>query len=285
MEIILDYKDEITENVLDPQMKELSKDIFLKEIMKNSVKDDILRLIYKWFDKMKIDKDLIKSVILIGSSAGYNYSEVSDMDVSIETKLPTSQIQEIWKLLPNTNLMIEKHPVNYYLTNDTYHADDVKNADAAYNILEDKWVKKEDKEKENFPISYAYEIARFFIAGFDNRINEYEIDNKELEHLRKLDFKEISMSEKELNDRISQKEFEVMSDLDSIKIGHDLLKSFRSIPFDGKKTDTLLSIEVKSNNGSLNNIVYKLITDMFGYEEILKKYEDIRLKLKEKINS
>ncbi|MDR0675436.1 MAG: hypothetical protein LBF97_00140 [Elusimicrobiota bacterium] len=270
----------IQENILDPKQVDLSPDIFIpgKKIMKSKVKDYLIDTIFKWLKLQGYEKEIVKSMHLIGSSAGAHYLNTSDMDVSIETSIPIETIKKIWKLLPNGNkLPGTEHPINYYLTPDQK---DIKETTAAYNILDDKWA-KEEKDDEVFPIDYAYEVARFFISGFNARINEYEIDSKELEYLKEIKPKDIGKNEEEINILINQKQREILSDLDSINIGHQILKSFRKIPFEDKKTDTLLQIEIKQKSNTINNIVYKIITSKMGFEEIFEKYEDIRNKIME----
>jgi predicted nucleotidyltransferase len=275
----------IQENILDPTQSDLSSDIFIpnKKVMKTKVKYYIIDTIYKWIKLQGYEKEIIKSIHLIGSSASKNYTTTSDVDVSIETSIPAETTKKIWKLLPNgNNLPNTDHPINYYLTNNLL---DVEKSVAGYNILTDKWHHEQDEKEKVFPINYAYEISKFFTAGFNSRISEYELDNKELEYLKGIkNPQDIEMSENELKKRIELKQMEIYADLDAINMGHHLLKSFRKLPFEGKKTDTILQIEIKQNSNTLNNLVYKILTDKLGFEEIFKKYEDIREKYKKEMN-
>src|SRR5574344_429248 len=148
----------INEKILDPINETLCKEIFTDEVMKSKIKSAILDPIYKWLDKYKYPFEKhVKSIFLIGSSAGYQYTDTSDVDVSVETDIPPETIKKIWKELPNgNNLPDTKHPVNYYLTSDL---EDVEESDSAYDILKDTWKKKVDKEalKNKIPFSYVLE--------------------------------------------------------------------------------------------------------------------------------
>lgn len=273
----------INENILDPIHKELCSDIFLKEIMKGKVKSYILDTIYKWLQKMGYDeRKVVKSIYLIGSSSGYQYTDGSDMDVSIEVDIPNDTVKKIWSLLPNgNNLPNTKHPVNYYLT---INKDDVDRSKSAYDILNDTWLKRENKDDEKkqiIPMGYAMEVAKFFFIGAENRINEYERDAQELEWLKKLNPEEHEITQQEIDEKVVLKETELRSDLDAIHVAYNIIKSFRKEAFDKKETDLLLDIKINNPNNSINNVLYKLCENT-GLLDKLHYYEVERQKLIDK---
>ena len=54
-----------------------------------------------------------------------------------------------------------------------------------------------------------------------------------------------------------------------------MLKSFRWQAFQGNNpTDLIIDVKTKAN-GSINNLLYKMVEKM-GYFDKLKKYEDLR---------
>ena len=273
----------INENVLDPMNKELCSEIFIKEVMKSKVKGAILDVVYKWLQKMGYDeRKTVKSIYLIGSSSGYQYTDLSDIDVSIETDIPPEEIKKIWTMLPNgNNLLDTKHPVNYYLTS---NKDDVERAKSAYDILNDTWLKKEDKDAnkaELVPMGYAMEVAKFFFIGAENRIAEYERDKQELEWIKKLNPKEHEITQEEIDERCVLKETEIRADLDAIHVAYNILKSFRKEAFDKKETDLLLDIKFTNPNNSINNILYKLCENI-GLLDKLHELEKERKKILDK---
>ena len=266
----------LSENILDPVNKELSKDIFIKEIMKGKVKYYLIDTISKWLIKMGFEKETIKSIHLIGSSAGHQYNDSSDVDVSVETDIPKETIKKIWKLLPNGNILPDtKHPVNFYLTSDLH---DIEIAEAAYDVIKDIWVKKQKLEENKIPASYALEIARFFIAGINDRLDEYNRDKQELETYKKYNPEEQDIKQEEIDELISKKEGEIKADMDSIAIAHNIIKGFRKEAFDNRETDILLDIKAKSPNNTINNIIYKTL-ESFGYLDKLIEVEKERDKL------
>ena len=275
-------ENEILENVLDPVTQTRCKDLFIGpdyQVLQTKVKNQILDPIYKWLEKMGYPyEEHVRSIHIIGSSVGWQYTNTSDIDVSIETDIDPAKIKEIWKLLPNGQLLKE-HPVNYYLTSDLK---DVSESENAYDVLKDVWVKKQNKEdiEKRVPFSYIMEITKFFLSGVDDRIQEYEADKVELDYLNSVS-KDDGVDEQEKQKLIAQKETELKADLDSIYIAHLMLKGFRNQAFrDGHAADLIIDIKSKGNS-SINNTIYKMVEKM-GYFEKLEKYEKEREKLLKK---
>ena len=272
----------LNENVLDPVTQTRCKDLFIGpdyQVLQTKVKNQILDPIYKWLEKMGYPyEEHVRSIHIIGSSVGWQYTNTSDIDVSIETDIDPAKIKQIWKLLPNGQLLKE-HPVNYYLTSDLK---DVSESENAYDVLKDVWVKKQNKEdiEKRVPFSYIMEITKFFLSGVDDRIQEYEADKVELDYLNSVS-KDDGVDEQEKEKLIAQKETELKADLDSIYIAHLMLKGFRNQAFrDGHAADLIIDIKSKGNS-SINNTIYKMVEKM-GYFEKLEKYEKEREKLLKK---
>ena len=275
-------ENEILENVLDPVTQTRCKDLFIGpdyQVLQTKVKNQILDPIYKWLEKMGYPyEEHVRSIHIIGSSVGWQYTNTSDIDVSIETDIDPAKIKQIWKLLPNGQLLKE-HPVNYYLTSDLK---DVSESENAYDVLKDTWVKKQNKEdiEKRVPFSYIMEITKFFLSGVDDRIQEYEADKVELDYLNSVS-KDDGVDDQEKQKLIAQKETELKADLDSIYIAHLMLKGFRNQAFrDGHAADLIIDIKSKGNS-SINNTIYKMVEKM-GYFEKLEKYEKEREKLLKK---
>ena len=265
---------DLTENALDPIEKTLSPDIFItgKEIIKEKVKNYLMDTFLRWFIKMGYDKKNIKSIYVIGSNVGYQYTEVSDLDVSVEVDLETEVVKKIWPLLPNGNIIPDtKHSANYYLTVDK---SDVEQSDSAYDLQNDRWLKKPSKEKNNVPFSYLTEIAKFFTAGLQNRMAEYEQDKYELEMFKKYSPEKEEFDKKEIDDLIAQKEIEIKADIDALRIAKHVIKAFRNEAFrEDDPFEISIDIKVKKPNYSINNLVYKLL-EGYGYFEKLSKIFD-----------
>jgi hypothetical protein len=274
----------IEENVLDPIEKNLSPDIFIdgKEIVKEKVKHYLIDTFLRWFIKMGYDKKNVKSIYIIGSSVGYQYTEVSDLDVSVEVDLEPEVVKKTWPLLPNGNTIPDtKHPVNYYLTTDK---SDVGKADSAYDLLSDKWLKKPSKEKLSIPLSYATSIAKFFTTGLQDRLADYEQNKYELELYKNYSPKEEKIDKSDLDKLIADKEIDIKADLDALKIAQHLIKAFRKEAFakeDGFEIS--IDINIKNPNFSINNIIYKLL-ESYGYMDKIQKIFSIEDKKEESLD-
>lgn len=272
----------MNESIIDQEKKDLSNAIFIpgKQVMRGKVRNFIMDTAYKWIEKMGFKKDDVEEMVMIGSMTGLHYTENSDIDINLKVKIPDKWIDENHKLLPNgNNIPDTKHPLNYYLITKTHRPDATKKADGAYDVLNDKWLKKEDEDKPKVHYDYAFEIARFFLAGINNRIMEYDIDSKELEILKKLSPEKDKISQGEIDKKISIKEMEVKADLDAIWLSHKILKSLRHAAFKDESLEFLVG-ETDKPNFTFENIVWKIIYDRLGYDEIFKKYDELRDKWK-----
>lgn len=281
----------INESTLDPIQETRCKALFIGpdyKVLKTKVKNQILDTLYKWLKKMGYDYEkVIKQVRIEGSSIGFQWTKTSDIDVSIITSIPDKEIDKLWSILPNgQNVEGTTMPINYYMLRSTETKTENATQDM-YDVLEDKWLKQSDRDKikREIPFSYVIEIAKFFTAGVDDRINELESDKTELKYLKDLTKMEITPDEQKK--LISQKEQEIKADLDSIYIAHCMLKSLRHQAY-GKKgandgwypviIDLEDPEEYDDPNHSVSNLVYKAI-EKLGYFEKLEKYEFERSKL------
>lgn len=281
----------ITESVIDPIQPVRCKTLFSgdigKEVLKSKVKSQILDTIYKWLDKQGFKfEDYVNDIYIEGSSIGFQYTETSDVDVSVYTKIPDEKIDKLWTQLPNgNNVEGSKMPINYYLMRKG--SMDLNTTDNCYDVKNEKWIKQQKSEdvKKTIPFSYLSEITKFFTAGIDDRINEYNSDKVELEYLKKLTKAEISKDEQ--SKLIDQKNTEIKADLDSIYVAHCMLKALRSEAFGTKGKakgwypDLIIKIESNDYNDpnhSVSNEVYKCVEKM-GYFEKLDEYEKERDKL------
>lgn len=286
-------KETLNESTLDPIQKTRCKDLFIGpeyDTIKSSVKSQILDNLYNWLKKMGYDyEQVITSVRIEGSSIGFQYTPTSDIDVSIISSIPDNEIDKLWKLLPNGQCVKgTEMPINYYMLRSNETDTDKATTDI-YDLLNDKFTKQTPLEeiKREIPYSYVIEIAKFFTAGIDDRINELEADKTELEFLKKLTDKEIKEEEKK--DLIARKETEIKADLDSIYVAHCMLKSLRHQAY-GKKGEgdgwypIPIILELKDTekfddpNHSISNLVYKMI-EQLGYFKKLEDLEKEREKL------
>lgn len=280
----------VNESVLDPIQKTRCKDLFIGpdyKTIKTKVKNQILDTLYKWLKKMGFDyEEVIKDIYIEGSSVGFQYTDTADIDVSVYTNIPDEKINNLWNILPNgKNVEGTTMPINYYLMRQG--SKNLNTTDNCYDLLNDKWIKEQKLEEvsKSAPFSYVMEIAKFFISGINNRIQEYETDNTELEYIK--DLTEAEIKEEEKKKMISEKEEEIKSDLDAIYVGHCMLKAMRHQAFGKKEKNEPgwyphLIIDIKQDeqddpNHSISNLIYKVVEKM-GFDKKLEEYEEKRKK-------
>jgi hypothetical protein len=274
----------LNESIFDPPKATLCKDIWTgAEELKPAVKKEIMSTLTKWLEANKVDQKDVKGISFIGSSTTYQYSDTSDLDINVTTSLKDPKLNELYKELPNGNkLSGTKHPINYYLTNTTEGINDSK---TLYDLQKDKWIRRPKKSDIKIPFAYVLDISKFFMDGVDLRVSEYERDKKEIETYKKqLKNNENELDVTELQAMISSKETELLGDLDAIYVAYHMIKSFRKEGFSGPVEDRpafLIKIESDDPNYSVNNLVYKEI-ERYGYFDKLKKYVDLRQRIKEK---
>lgn len=265
----------LSESALDPIRKVLAKDVWNDDKIKPKHRKYILDTLSKWLKKMGVDKEP-SAVAIIGSITTYQYADNSDIDVNVVIDVSESELDELLSFLPNEiPLPGTKHPVNYYLAKDA--GENVKGKLSVYDLLNNKWIKRAKASDITVPHSYVLEIAKFFMAGIDNRIAEYERDKQELvlyeDYLKD---KEIEIDVDELEPMIETKKIELKADLDSLYVALKMVKAFRGKAYEEDyESDFLISIESTNRDFSINNLVYKTI-ERFGYLDKLIKYKRIR---------
>ena len=268
--------EEINESVLDPIHKNLNNKIFdSKKNMLPAVRKQIMDGFFEWLKQMGHDKSIVKTMIMIGSNTGYQYSNTSDVDVNITTTLSDEEYDEIWKMLPNGDLIKDsQNPINYYLAADN---SGVQNADASYDLLKDKWIKEPDIERVSVPYYYALQIAKFFMDGIELQISQYNRDKYELDmYKQELEEEDLESERDDIEELIAKKEEQIIADLDAIEVALQLARSFRKEAFEPDyEPKFLITIQAKSPNFSINNVVYKIL-DRFGYIDRLHELHNLR---------
>lgn len=271
------FKDFLTtESILDPVKDTLAPEIWMSNgKLKPSVKSFIVKRIEVWLQGMTSKK--LKGVYILGSITGYQYGPDTDIDTNIVVDISDERLKELTKLLPNGhNVPGTDHPVNYYMVNNL-KADWYENADGIYDVVNDKWIRKQDKKEitkadtaTNFKA--VSEIARFFIIGIDAAISEYNMDVASYKTFKNYYEDTNDKIEKEdLKENMMQKLFEITADIDGILIAHHMVHSLRKEVFAGKhQVEIKTEIKAKNTNMSINNLIYKYMEKLDYFDKIAK---------------
>lgn len=127
--------------------QELNPALWTNDKLQESVKEHLLKFTQSWLKFSKIPSELVQDIIMTGGNCGYNYSEISDIDVHIvgeKSKLPIAQPflddylhdkKHLWTL--THNVTVKGYSVEPYFqdVSEKFHA-----YQGAYSILHDKWV-------------------------------------------------------------------------------------------------------------------------------------------------
>jgi ankyrin repeat protein/8-oxo-dGTP pyrophosphatase MutT (NUDIX family) len=262
-----ELKNLIKESILDPTQENLLPDIWednksIKSKFRKTVIDIIDRSIGKIYD----------GVYFVGSLTGYNYVDDTDIDIHIIKKdIKKAMTDEFYKKLP-INYRVKNHPLQFYVE-PKEDFDEAKGG--VYDLLKNKWVTESKKPAFKAPFEYVTEVAKIFMSGIDDRVQEFETDMLELQFLARSN----ALDKKT---RMKTKERELEADLDSLYMLKNLLYNMRSGSYkpgkDEKEFNFLMSFG--QGNESLQNMVYKML-EKAGYMEKIKKYLVMRRKVRD----
>lgn len=259
-------KEYLGESILDPIREKLNPILWMNDKLKKSAKAHIVKKAEAWL-KAYTDKK-IEKMFLLGSMAGFQYNDTSDIDVNIVIPITDEKLKEMTKFLPNGGILPggESHPINYFLSNKV--KEEWKKAGSIYDILADRWIIRPKKDEPGDIVrNYRaiIEIARFFISGAESAIAEYNSDVNAYETYKSYLEDAREEDKEEIQQLVNFKINEILADLDSIRIAHKMIRSFRKEAFEkGKSFEVSTEILVKDANTSVNNLIYKYI-EKLGY--------------------
>ena len=277
------YQKHLKESVLDYTKDNLSDKVWTKDKkLKPNVRKQIMDIFSEFEKNIKLDLEY-KSIIMVGSMTGYNYNDESDIDINVEFYTDNKErIRRLRKIAPNGQMLDgTKHPINFYFM----YKDEMPNVKftGIYDILNDKWIKKETKDKIN-PADF-WQSAVIQAVSWGRKItldvDELKRDMMELKlykHFLKIE--DDSINKDRIKNYIQQKEYEIKADYDVLAMNKHVMREFRSeaIRQDRKFDSLIFPKDVKeSGDYSLNNVVFKIL-EKFGY---WKMCSDIKKQCKE----
>jgi hypothetical protein len=279
------------ESVLDPLQDDLCSELWDSNKKLNSkAKKYIIDKLDKWL-ATKTDKKY-KELYILGSITGYQYTKEADIDVNFVIDMPEEEVKEKLRKVINAELNEKplpgtQHPINYYVS--PAFKESWKKEGGIYDVLKDKWISTVEKEDNQVVVrnyKTAMEIARFFTAGLDIVMSEFQSDKAAYEAYLEYGKKIPEKEQEDYKKLLSLKLQEILADVDSIYIAKHLLKSLRAESLEKDATLKISSqIIVKDNlNNSINNLIYKYIEKM-GYFKKIQIILDEKDKWKDKIDA
>jgi hypothetical protein len=266
----------ILDSILDPVQPVLSPDVFDSSgMMIPHVREYLMKDFDEWLTGVNgsIPVPPFTQMFLLGSMAGYQYTDDSDIDVNVVMPLEEETLKKLLVNLPNGRpLPGTNHPVNYYISPIIRGC---PSAVTVYDILNNVWVVLPEQEEIGYSIVRMYrvvqEVARFFMAGIDIVVSEYYADVDALENYRK------NGADSFYTDMKTE---EVSADYDSVLVAKHVVKALRREAFsdESRPINVTSEIDIRTGNWSINNLIYKYL-ERTGYlskmEEVLDRIEEV----------
>ncbi len=213
----------------------------------------------------------VKRFYIIGSIVTHRYNISSDIDVNVEIEsrgekdeISLEAILRIVKSLNGKLAVGTTHPINYYLLQHEY---DLDKADAAYDVMNEKWLKTEKQDND-------LELTRY-VEKFQEAISHVDILTGELRRdLIDLDIYK-AMPEhkvKKLQELIQKKLNEVEDDIIKLSNTNLAMSHLRKLAFDRELTQNELS-HYANQNWLPENVIYKLYGKYY-YSKFIKKLKE-----------
>ena len=124
----------------NPHHHELNPSLWDNNHLRKEVRHKLLQIAKHFADYLNVSRLNLKDITLSGSSAGYNYSEFSDIDLHLVVKT-NSEHEELFTAKKNQynssyNLEIKGIPVELYVQ----PSDQKHHSAGIYSVLDDKWI-------------------------------------------------------------------------------------------------------------------------------------------------
>lgn len=235
-------------------------------ILQLGIKQQILKDINKINVKFPVTKFYI-----VGSILTKHYNRDSDIDVNVEIdvdRLNNDGHQEaIMRLIKKINGKMAigtTHPINYYITREEY---DLDKTDAAYDVLNNKWIKEDKTGEKNIDINQYVDTFKKTLDDVDVATGELRRDILDLEAYKVLPSNQISR----IKDMMEAKLEEIEDDIIALSLIRKNTASLRRAAFKRNMTPDEI-IKYTSSNWLPENITYKLLSK-YQYSNFIKQLE------------
>jgi hypothetical protein len=159
--------------------KELTPEIWDGKLMKPEVRDAALEVAHEFFDTLELDPSImIKDIILTGSLATYNWSDMSDFDLHIligfnelkDLPLMEDYFKQKTRNWNNTHkILIKGYELEMYIqdSNEPHYANGI------YSLLNDEWIKEPSKFRGQIDYETIQEKSARLMEEIDNIYDYY----------------------------------------------------------------------------------------------------------------
>jgi len=255
---------DIPRNSLDPTVFSFpdGSPPILQSIIKKQIQRDVERInsIYP-----------VKRFYIIGSIVTHRYNISSDIDVNVEIEsrgekdeISLEAILRVVKSLNGKLAVGTTHPINYYLLQHEY---DLDKADAAYDVMNEKWLKIE-KQDNDLELTQYVDKFQEAISHVDILTGELRRDLIDLNIYKAMPEHKIQ----KLQQLVQKKLDEVEDDIIKLSNTNLAISNLRKLAFDRELTKNELS-HYANQNWLPENVIYKLYGKYY-YSKFIKKLKD-----------
>ena len=170
----------------NPHHHELNPAIWEDNSMRTEVRHQLLKIAKNFIEFLEIPNLKLKDVTLSGSSAGYNYSEYSDIDLHLVVN--SNELFTAQKIQYNNtyDLKIKGIPVELYVQ----PVSQVHHSAGIYSVLDNKWITEPKHEEPTVPVKDIKAKARNYSGQINSAIRSGDLDKckqamDDLKRLRK----------------------------------------------------------------------------------------------------
>lgn len=274
----------LNESILDPIRKTRCEDLFdnvksKNPSLKKEVIDYIISIANKFLQDINKPNAKILELFMVGSSLGFQYRDDSDFDVDMRVDIKKSELNGLFSKTPKNILYPNTaHPINFYLLaadDPEYNFD--KQAENAYDILNNKWIKQSKlTNSSSIPHAYVRKVSEFIMDGMTLQIQRAERDIREITQYINLDPNVVAISENEKDEAISSKINDLLTDSDALALAHHFMFKLDQEGFEGNPLSVSIDYIADNAHYSMNNLIYKYIDSFKYYEKIETLRKEIR---------
>jgi hypothetical protein len=175
----------------NPHHHHLNPEIWNDNSMRPEVRTKLLKIANHFIDYLNIPNLRLTDITLSGSSAGYNYSDYSDIDLHLVVKDVSSKDEELFSAKKNQynttyKLRIKDIPVELYVQ----PAEQKHVSNGIYSVKRDRWVSEPEHTEPTVEPKAIKNKARSYSAKINSALRGQDIEQckqvmDELKRLRK----------------------------------------------------------------------------------------------------
>lgn len=265
------FKEFLKESIIDPKQPTLSPQIFENpESDSPEMKSEVRDFILAGIDGLSKELPVLRSA-MIGSTTTQRYQDDADLDVNIQTKNATEDVEirrlrkiaddHSGKLVPGT-----KHPVNFHLWFDDKGFDRANEiADGVFDVVENKFLRTSIDRP--FDISEYFSAFKKVVSKIDCLKDELRHDLIDYEQLKSASPEEISGLKEMIKVQIDKIEMDVEK---LAELHHDVKQDRRDMFARDSTPEEIKHYGIK--NRFPENVIYKLL-ERYHYLTFLDKID------------